>query len=219
MAESSDSAGRGADNLPSEVVGQKYAVVGFDVQWSRVEIAILVVSKVEHFQDQLATGDDHGTADASPAQVGQELIGVRACAILDLVSCEDVGIVGGTMNGGIENGDDAVFCVNRVGNKNIAAVAVQKLAQSLGNHRLAISRRFVNEDRFPAADGRSQLLDQVVADDQFAKRFLKGFRTARRSGDRLSTTLFDIGFQRNQSLPHVAALLERLPRAVATQFR
>src|SRR5581483_2424535 len=81
----------GTAQLAAEVVDEKDAAVGLDVQRCLVEVGLGVIAKVEHLQVEFAAGDNDGAADADPT--GVDGAGVEQAADGGLVVLEAVAAV------------------------------------------------------------------------------------------------------------------------------
>jgi len=116
------------------------------------------------------------------------------------------------MNSRIEQRNDGVFGRNGIRHEDVATGGVQEPAEPFGNHRLAVFRRTVDENRFPAADGQAEFVEQI------GERCAQRFGTAGRADHRLPATLLDVGLQRHWCRSDVAALFKGFAGAAASEF-
>ena len=67
----------------------------------------------------------------------------------------------------VEHPDDLPFDLDRMRNGDFA---VHQIANGLRDDRLAVARRAVDEHRVAGGNGRSDLVEHLVADDQVRER-------------------------------------------------
>ena len=98
-------------------------------------------------------------------------------------------------------------------------VAAERPAHALGDDRLAVSGRPVQEDRFSGVDGGAKLVEHVVFDDQMREAAAQplAIDVAPRCLQRLHRR--DVGRQRHGRRPDVLVGLEILLCAIAPQIR
>ena len=56
-------------SLPSEVVDDEHAAVGFEVHWRFIELRQLAIPQIEHLQRQLSADRDDRPADSDPPSI------------------------------------------------------------------------------------------------------------------------------------------------------
>ncbi len=119
----------------------------------------------------------------------------------------------------VEHRDDRVLSLNGVGDIDFPAVGVKKAAEPFREHRLAVARRSVDEQRTAGADRGADFIQHAGPNDEFGKRRREGGRITGHAGDRLPSTLRDILLQRHRYRTDVATLVKDFPRSQASQFR
>jgi hypothetical protein len=166
-----------------------------------------VEGEVEHFQREFAADDNHGTLDANPAAIARDRLDHAA---------GDLFLVGHRLvHDRIEDRDDLTRHVNGVGHVD---VATQRSAHALGQHRLAVSRRSVEEHRFPCVHRRSKLVEDPVVDDEVSEAGAEtiAIDVPARGHHRLD--VLNVGVERNRSRADVLISVEVLAGAVPSEI-
>ena len=159
--------------LPAEVVDDQHAAVGDGLHGRAIEAGRRAVAQLERVERQLAADHDHRTPAAHPAPVADARGRGRPR--------RRVGPDALRGSPGSNNRMMLPFDLDRVRDRD---VAVEQIADRLRDDRLAVSGRAVDEHRVAGVDGRAELVEHAVADDQMRERLLE--RVPRRAARRVA---------------------------------
>src|SRR5262249_16957901 len=168
---------------------------------------------------QFAAGDDDRPVNTDPARVQiahRQQSADRRVAILVVVQALVVILL---VQRRVEDRNDAAFHREGVGNLNGTAGIVHEIADGAGNGRLAVAGWSMNENRFTADDGRTDRVEQFLAQHQVPKRGLKRFRYAANAGDGLPVALLDVIIKRHGGSADIGALPHRVVSSRTSQVR
>ena len=109
----------------------------------------------------------------------------------------------------IENPHDVTLDLDGVRHKDLV---VLRGTERLGQQRLAVARRSVEEDRAPIVGRRTKLLQQLVAHHHVLKHLAEFFRVHRTLGERLSFHNSAILRQCHRRRASIAIEVRQVPR-------
>ena len=95
-------------------------------------------------------------------------------------------------------------------------VAADGSSEALRDHRLAVARRAVEEQRLAGVDRGPELLEDVVADDEVREAAAQAFAIDVAARGHQRSHLGDVGGQRNRRRPDVLAGVQIEPAAIAS---
>ncbi len=130
----------GGHRLTAEVIDDEDAVVRLELEWSEIGAHLAIEAQVQHAGVQLPAGDDGGAMTHHPT-------GIELRRLL----------VEGVVEDRVEHVDDLTLDLDAMRDQHGVGVRPD---ESLGDRRLAGSRRTVEEDGTLAADRRAELIDQ-----------------------------------------------------------
>ena len=149
--------------LPTEIVDDESAANGLHVQRCLVKPCVGIEVEVQHGEGQLAPRNGQGPPNGNPASVD---IGSTQTLHRSTTAFGFVFILHGNVKRLVVEFNDLTVNVDAV--RDVDDVFKQ-MADDLGNRRLAVARRTIEQDRAPGIDGRPQCADQAVRYDQIGE--------------------------------------------------
>lgn len=158
----------GAEELSAEVIDEEATAECLHVEWGLVKVADVVVAEVEHFECELAAGDDDGPAAGHPTHV------MGAVADEGEVIFPDGDIVfDGFVDAHVEDADDLPVDGDGVGNEDDL---FKYGGEADGDGGFAVSWGAVEEDGAATGHCGAALLDEAVVDDEVSEGLANAFR-------------------------------------------
>src|SRR5688500_8227652 len=142
--------------LSPEVIDDQYPAIGPRLNWRGVKAGGIGVGEIERLQRQLAAYHHHRPTTPDPSRVAPPSDGENGGVDIPVV-------IKPLMIHRIVELDDLTLDLQCMRNRNFA---VLEMTDGLRDHSLAVARRAVDEHRMPCRDRRTDLIENLLTDDQ-----------------------------------------------------